>query len=36
VVIRGRSYRIKDSLSPSLPEETSAKLKEPSTAGAAS
>ena len=36
VVIRGRSYRIKDSLSPSLPEENSAKSKEPSTAGAAS
>jgi DNA replication protein DnaC len=36
VVIRGRSYRIKDSLSASLPEEKNAKSKEPSTAGAAS
>jgi hypothetical protein len=36
VVIRGRSYRIKASLSPSLPEENSAKSKETSTAGAAS
>ena len=34
VVIRGRSYRIKDSLSPSLPEEKNAKSKEPPTAGA--
>lgn len=36
VVIRGRSYRIKDSPSASLPEENSARLREPSTAEAAS
>jgi DNA replication protein DnaC len=36
VVIRERSYRIKDSLSASLPEEKSAKSKEPSTGRAAS
>ncbi len=36
VVIRGRSYRIKDSMSASLPEEKSAQSMEPSTAGAAS
>lgn len=36
VVIRGRSYRIKDSLSAYLPEEKNAKSKEPPTAGAAS
>jgi hypothetical protein len=29
-------HRIKDSLSPSLPEESSARSKKPSTAGAAS
>ena len=36
VVIRRRSYRIKNSMSASLPDERSAKSKEPSTAGAAS